>query len=780
MEVIVAPQANPMDFDFTSSVYATAPMTPKFMAAAGDYYFSAPPSPTRISEIPHLDDDHDHDDFDNEFEDNARGGKFLPITVPFAWEIKPGVPKSYDFAFDVSGELTSDSIAAEDLFQHGLIKKETKTAMEERERGRERGSSSSGNLSSSRSRRTRSLPPVIRVLDQTPAAVNTIPPSSSSGSTCTALSASGSGKGSKKWSFKDLFLFRSASDGRAMDRDPLKKYSAIFRKHDEDLRNSSMRSDRNGSGSVSKRRGRVSAHELHYTVNRAVSNDMKKKTFLPYKQGILGRLAFNPTKEVRKGLTKAMAEPSRERWMHPQNRIPENAWLPDRAEYRIRAEYRMEPNTRYLWLPGNEIVPMLPSNQPRRRGRPRRNQSGADDERNPPSPPSNQPDPNMTAAIQQAVAGMIPNIVAQTVEALRQSQVTPPIHTPVTETHPNADVGDIDVWLERFNKQKPRVFSSAINPIDAENWIRHLEKIFKVLGCPDQYQVSLASYKLEDDAHNWWESWVQCNPEAGTPSWEQFKSLFYQQYFTTADKDAYIREYAAISQGEDESIVDYQFRFLRLARFAGATVGTANNQVDKFKWSLNNKYKHRLLNHKYSSVSEVVDAAKDIDRARQGGYPLKSDSTKKRTREVKSSNTDFKSSSYSGSRKSSNFRSPTSSQGASNKESYATFPQKCKDCGIPHRAGPISTSPVFAIARAPTWVDMPVLVSVVEDEDPARLATFRSIGRDRSVCAESPGESVWVSDVFDRLFVGARMSDGFIISTGMNFGHSMRTLQADS
>ncbi|KAJ9567600.1 hypothetical protein OSB04_003566 [Centaurea solstitialis] len=47
--------------------------------------------------------------------------------------------------------------------------------------------------------------------------------------------------------------------------------------------------------------------------------------------------------------------------------------------------------------------------------------------------------------------------------------------------------------------------------------------------------------------------------------------------------------------------------------------------------------------------------------------------------------------------------------------------------------GSISTSPVFASARAPTWVDMPVLVSVVEDEDPARLAAFRPIGRGRSV-----------------------------------------------
>lgn len=268
-----------MDFDFTSSSYATAPMTPKFMAPADNCYFSAPPSPTKPTDIIH-DDDHDHDHFDDdeffisEDQDTINGvNRNSLATVPFAWEEKPGVPKSlYDFTFDVSGELTRE--------------KEMKTSMGERERGREL-------LSSSRSRRTRSLPPVIRGFDQPPMAVNNIPPSSS---TCTTLSASGSGKGSKKWSFKDLFLFRSASDGRAMDRDPLKKYSAIFRKHDEDLRNSSMRSDRSGgSGSVSKRRGRVSAHELHYTVNRAVSNDMKKKTFLPYKQGILGRLAFNPT-----------------------------------------------------------------------------------------------------------------------------------------------------------------------------------------------------------------------------------------------------------------------------------------------------------------------------------------------------------------------------------------------------------------------------------------------------------------------------------------------------
>ncbi|KAD2805873.1 hypothetical protein E3N88_39250 [Mikania micrantha] len=289
MEVV--PPANPTDFDFNSSAYATAPLTPRLIIGAPTRSISGE-SYREFDQLMSLDDSH---------QSNCNS----QATVPFAWEEKPGVPKSTtdlftkEFAFHVGGE---SYVSADDLFHGGMIMTKPldieppSATMQnknlERERGRERNSSG---LPSSRSRRTRSLPP-IRAFEQPPAlataTANTTPPTFSS--TSAALSASGSGKGSKKWSFKDLFLFRSASDGRALDRDPLKKYSATFRKHDEDCRNSNL-GDRSGSGSGSKRRGRVSAHELHYTVNRAVSNDMKKKTFLPYKQGILGRLAFNPT-----------------------------------------------------------------------------------------------------------------------------------------------------------------------------------------------------------------------------------------------------------------------------------------------------------------------------------------------------------------------------------------------------------------------------------------------------------------------------------------------------
>nr|GFC66380.1 zinc finger, CCHC-type, retrotransposon Gag domain protein [Tanacetum cinerariifolium] len=42
----------------------------------------------------------------------------------------------------------------------------------------------------------------------------------------------------------------------------------------------------------------------------------------------------------------------------------------------------------------------------------------------------------------------------------------------------------IHTWIERFNKQNPHSFEKATTPVDAENWISHMEKIFDVMAFP--------------------------------------------------------------------------------------------------------------------------------------------------------------------------------------------------------------------------------------------------------------------------------------------------------
>ncbi|XP_073315733.1 uncharacterized protein [Primulina huaijiensis] len=260
----------------------------------GEYYFSAPTSPSHLSQF--------YKDFDA-FLVAGSGG-----TVP-----KSSSPKNLigdDFAFHVSEEWeTASQLSAEELFDGGVIKPLTlkprpvgvdqlpkvatkkiqgafsprgknskgNAAAEITQRGRSERAAVNASKSSSR-RAARSLSPIRdgkyqywedEKLQQSDNAKNS--------------SMSCSSKGSKKWRLKDFFLFRSASEGRAAEKDHLKKYTAAY-----------MHSSFSAIDSPGQRKGNVSAHELHYTVNRAVSQDLKKKTFLPYKQGILGRLAFNP------------------------------------------------------------------------------------------------------------------------------------------------------------------------------------------------------------------------------------------------------------------------------------------------------------------------------------------------------------------------------------------------------------------------------------------------------------------------------------------------------
>ncbi|XP_010939770.1 uncharacterized protein [Elaeis guineensis] len=137
--------------------------------------------------------------------------------------------------------------------------------------------------------------------------LNSPPPTTATTSTTTPKSG-----GSKKWRLRDLLLFRSASEGRAIgnrSKDPLRKYTLLFtsispslslpvsKKNGlgggEDPRNSSFRSVDSDGSMRRGNRSAVSAHEMHYAVNRAATEEMKK-TPLPYRQNLFSCLRFNP------------------------------------------------------------------------------------------------------------------------------------------------------------------------------------------------------------------------------------------------------------------------------------------------------------------------------------------------------------------------------------------------------------------------------------------------------------------------------------------------------
>ncbi|KAE8667429.1 Serine carboxypeptidase-like 26 [Hibiscus syriacus] len=293
MEVVVRV---PVDFNFDSacsSPYITAPSSPQRFGRS--FFFSAPTSPTRAS-----------------------------AAVPFQWEEKPGIPKTKgfhgrrdeeddeNFEFDFSGQLESTSLSAEELFEGGKVRplnhfdpfetaidksrKGSVRPVEPKQQGRDRSTACSSSSSSSSNKynyvhkKSRSFSPFRISHDATFEQETISNPKSYVSSILSSISFS---KGNWKWRLKDLLLLRSALEGRATSNGSFRKYDVLSKKDAEDVNNLSFRS-MESVGSSSRRRGRVSAHELHYTANRAMSEEMRRKTFLPYRQGLLGCLGFNP------------------------------------------------------------------------------------------------------------------------------------------------------------------------------------------------------------------------------------------------------------------------------------------------------------------------------------------------------------------------------------------------------------------------------------------------------------------------------------------------------
>ncbi|KAL8223027.1 hypothetical protein R6Q57_020426 [Mikania cordata] len=112
-----------------------------------------------------------------------------------------------------------------------------------------------------------------------------------------------------------------------------------------------------------------------------------------------------------------------------------------------------------------------------------------------------QTDPAITAAINRAFTEQIPNIVETIMGRLNHNQnnlLPPPLYPPPhipnpppydPETHTDNTISGIHEWLTRFQKQKPRSFSSAPDPMGACNWIMHIDKIFEVLGVEQKFKV---------------------------------------------------------------------------------------------------------------------------------------------------------------------------------------------------------------------------------------------------------------------------------------------------
>nr|GEY15256.1 hypothetical protein [Tanacetum cinerariifolium] len=218
-------------------------------------------------------------------------------------------------------------------------------------------------------------------------------------------------------------------------------------------------------------------------------------------------------------------------------------------------------------------------------------------------------DAELSATVQNALQTLLLQIRVEIREEFRTSSGP-------SDSGENPPPVTIHTWLERFNKQKPRLFEKATAPVDTENWISHMEKIFDIMGCDDAFKTRLTVYKFEGNALAWWKAYEQA--KGGDVwliivTWAEFKKLFFLQFFPRAEQERLKREYHSIRQMDTETSMEFMQRFLRLAGVLRAAAGTAKEQAKNFQWGLRRSTRNHLMCISFTNVAQVANAARNYE-----------------------------------------------------------------------------------------------------------------------------------------------------------------------
>ncbi|PWA55926.1 zinc finger, CCHC-type, Retrotransposon gag domain protein [Artemisia annua] len=172
-------------------------------------------------------------------------------------------------------------------------------------------------------------------------------------------------------------------------------------------------------------------------------------------------------------------------------------------------------------------------------------------------------------------------------------------------------------------------FRSAATSAEAEDWITHMEKLFQVLGCPDNFKTRLPAFKLEGDALSWWTAHLRTQvggeSYADTCTWATFREIFYNRYFPVSEQQRFEREYGSIYQLEKENSIEYMQRFMRLVSFVGPVAGDASRQARHYKWGLKRWVLEGIVNSDYADVAQCCAAARNIELLHESGSSNKRD-----------------------------------------------------------------------------------------------------------------------------------------------------------
>jgi hypothetical protein len=109
--------------------------------------------------------------------------------------------------------------------------------------------------------------------------------------------------------------------------------------------------------------------------------------------------------------------------------------------------------------------------------------------------------------------------------------------------------------------------------MDADDWLKTVEKKLQVFQCNNRKKVLLASHQLTGPATDWWDAYVEAHEEPDTINWNEFKMASRSHHVPQGVIKLKKKEFQDLKQGS-MMVSEYVTHFTQLSLYAPNDVDT--------------------------------------------------------------------------------------------------------------------------------------------------------------------------------------------------------------
>ncbi|XP_058772778.1 uncharacterized protein LOC131646840 [Vicia villosa] len=215
------------------------------------------------------------------------------------------------------------------------------------------------------------------------------------------------------------------------------------------------------------------------------------------------------------------------------------------------------------------------------------------------------------------MAGRNDVAIAAALEAMAQAM----------QNQPNADENAGSRSLATFQRENPPVFKGTHDPDGALDWLKELERVFRVMDCTPAQKVRYGTHMLAKEADDWWlETLARLEFSGEEVTWNVFRREFLRKYYPEDVRGKKEIEFLELTQG-NKSVTEYAAKFTELIKFYPHFDGEGAefSKCIKFQNGLRSEIKKAVGYQKIRLFSDLVDSCRIFEEDSNAHHKMVSD-----------------------------------------------------------------------------------------------------------------------------------------------------------